>query len=86
VTQYYANIDEEHEHEVVEVIRLRTGEDAEEEGYDPMIFLLRHREKGTHSVWPFYWGRDRKGRWRVGQFPPILEVNELKEALNKIQA
>lgn len=84
VTQHYANLDEEHEHEVVKVIRLRTPSDVEEEGYDPMIFLLQHRETGKRVVWPFYWGRDKKGKWRVGQFPPLLGLDEMREALMKI--
>src|SRR2546422_10771006 len=54
VSQHYVNIDEEHEHEVVKVIRLRSADDANEEGNDPMIFLLQHRETGRRMVWPFY--------------------------------
>ncbi len=81
VSQTYANIDETHEYELEKVARLYSDEDAEEGGYDPMIFLLRQRKTGEKAVWPFYWGKDRKGHWRVGQFPPLFSVGEMEKLL-----
>ena len=85
VKQHYANINQVHEYEVTKVIRLRTDEQVEEEGYDPMVFILCHRESTEFRIWPFYWGLDRKQQWRVGQFPPLLFVDELKEVLRQVQ-
>jgi hypothetical protein len=86
VKQHYANLDESHEYEVARVVRLRNRADADEEGYDPMIFLLRHRTSGKEVVWPFYWGRDKKNKWRVGQFPPLIGMAELQLALERMKS
>jgi hypothetical protein len=84
VSQTYANIDETHEYELVRVARLYSDEDSEKSGYDPMIFLLLHKETGEKAIWPFYWGKDRKGRWRVGQFPPLFSVGEMEKLLQSL--
>lgn len=86
VRQFYANLGEWHEWEVERVARLSNDKDASEEGYDPMIFLLRHRKTGEKVVWPFYWGLDRSGRWRVGQFPPILSLEHLKRLIQALES
>jgi hypothetical protein len=85
VSHHYANQDEEYEYEVVNVVRLRTPEEVGEEGYDPMIFLLREHKTGKEMIWPFYWGIDKKKHWRVGQFPPIIALSELKKAITALE-
>jgi hypothetical protein len=85
VQQRYANTGETHEYVVEKVVRLRQPADVEEEGYDPMIFLMRHRQLGHTCVWPFYWGRDITRKWRVGQFPPLLTLEELKRSVQMLE-
>ena len=84
VNQYYPRIEETHEYVVEKVVRIYSPEDAEE-GYDPMVFSMRHRKLGHIAVWPFYWVKDKKGRWRVGQFPPILDLEEYKRAIKELE-
>ena len=73
-------------YEVQKVVRFRPNT-AEKDKYDPMLLVLRERmEAGDKCSWPihiwtFYWTHNRKGQWHVGQFPPLLTVKELKEAL-----
>jgi hypothetical protein len=38
------------------------------------------------AVWPFYWGRNKKGRWHVGQFPPMLTLAEWKKMFAELEA
>ncbi len=83
---YYANIGEHHEYELEKVVRLYSDEEADEEGYDPMLFRLRHRETERRVVWTFYWGKDKKKKWRVGQFPPLLSMDDLKRLLQELEA
>jgi len=85
VRQTYANSGETHEYELEKVVRLYSDNEADSEGYDPMLFLLRHRKKGHKVLWLFYWGKDRSGRWRVGQFPPLLSVKSLKYLMQSIR-
>jgi hypothetical protein len=70
--------------ELIRVARIYDEKDATEEGYDPMIFLLRD-QTGYEAVWPFYWVKSSKtGRWIVGQFPPIMPGDKTIEALKKL--
>ena len=85
VSHSYANVDQAHEYELEKVARLYSDNDADGEGYDPMIFLLRHRQTGERMVWPFYWGKDRSGRWRVGQFPPLLSIGDIKKLIQSLE-
>ena len=85
VRQTYANYETTVEHEVERVARLFSDSEAEDSRYDPMLFLMRNRDTNEQSVWPFYWGIDRNGRWRVGQFPPLLSVEELKKMIQSLE-
>jgi hypothetical protein len=86
VTQFYPFYSATHEYEVVQVRRINNNEVAEAEGYDPMVFLLRDRENGSLVVWPFYWIKNRHGRWHVGQFPPLLPIEPLRQLLADIES
>ncbi len=79
----YSHINETHDYELDWVLRLYSLEEAEL-GYDPMFFVLRHRPSNEMAVWPFFWARDKRGKWRVGQFPPILPLVTFKEAVKMI--
>jgi hypothetical protein len=46
------------------------------EGYDPFVLVLKNLDSGEEKVWPFFWGRDQRQRWRVGQWAPMLEAHE----------
>jgi len=74
VRHFYSNVAEPGEWEVEHVARLPAVE-AEQCGYDPMLFLLRHIPTGHRAIWPFFWGLDSRGKWRV-QFSPILQVDD----------
>jgi hypothetical protein len=85
VSQFYPRYEETHEYELEKVVRIYSPEDAEAEGYDPMIFLLRHQKSGDKVLWPFYWVKDKRGKWGGGQFPPMLHVEEFKMAIKKLE-
>ena len=84
VSQHYPRMDETHNYVVERVSRIYKPEVAEDEGYDPMVFSMRHRTLGHLVIWPFYWIKDKKEKWRVGQFPPILKLEEYKKAIQKL--
>jgi hypothetical protein len=83
IRQHYPGIGETHEYELEKVVRVFSSEVAEK-GYDPMIFLMRHKQFGTFAVWPFYWVKTNKGNWVVGQYPPILDLDEYKNSIQKL--
>jgi hypothetical protein len=85
VSHTYANSEETHEYELEKVARLYSDEEAEENQYDPMVFLLREKETGEKAIWPFFWAKDRNGHWRVGQFSPLFSVLDLEELLRSLQ-
>jgi hypothetical protein len=72
------------EYELVAVARLYDEGKAESEAYDPMLFALRDRATQRRYVWPFYWTKNRHGRWHVGQFPPILMAEEFQRLLTQL--
>ena len=64
--------------ELERVVRLYTDEEAAGEGYDPMLFLLRRQVADECRIWLFYWTLNRHGAWHVGQFPPLLSLDEFR--------
>ncbi len=71
-------------YEVVKVFALRSPSQAEEEGYDPMVFLMKNLKSGEKIVWPYYWKKARNGKWANGQFPPLLSIEELKTVIKHL--
>ena len=84
VSQRYTGSEAEEKYEVVKVARLLDDEHAEAKGDDTMLFLLRKESTGEEFIWPFWWGKDGRGHWRVGQFPPLFGVGELSSLLEKL--
>ncbi len=63
--------------------RLRfSADEAESQGWDPMILLMKD-SNGDKVVWPYYWTKDRNGKWANGQYPPLLTIDELRAALQQ---
>jgi hypothetical protein len=62
--------------ELERVIRLYADEEAEREGYDPMLFFLRQLNGDEPRVQLFYWTKNKHNAWHVGQFPPLLSIEE----------
>jgi hypothetical protein len=63
-------------------VRLET---AQEEGYDPFLFLLENADDPNDvKVWPFYWIKNKHGKWHVGQFPPLLSRDQLNSLLSQL--
>ncbi len=85
VSQHYPFYDVTREYELESVKRIHTDEQAEEEGYDPMVFVLRDRHDNNLLIWPFYWTKNRHQRWHVGQFPPLLPVEPLRQLLSELE-
>jgi hypothetical protein len=83
LSQYFPYLDVRCEFELEKVVRLRP-DSAEEEGYDPMLFLVRRHDTNDRLVWPFYWVKNRKGKWQVGQFPPLLTLEEARKGLDEL--
>jgi hypothetical protein len=80
---YYPNWDEAAKHEVVHVVRLWSDTEAEEELYDPMLFVIRSAKDNHCAVLPQYWV-NVDGSWRYGQYSPQLRWKELQALLNKV--
>jgi hypothetical protein len=73
------------EYEVLKVSALRSPLQAEEEGWDPMVFLMKNRKSSEKTIWPYYWTKDRNGKWANGQFPPLLSIEELKKVIKDFE-
>lgn len=67
------------------VIRFYSEQRVEDEQYDPMAFLLRRCDNGQVAVWPFYWTVNRNGIWHVGQFPPLLNLEDITKLHEDLQ-
>ena len=60
--------------------------EAENQGWDPMILLMRQRGTGGEmTIWPYYWTKNRLGNWANGQFPPLLSIQDLKNVIKKLE-
>ena len=59
-------------YEVIRVLTLFSANKAELEGYDPMVFLMKNLGSGKQTVWPYYWTKNRRGKWANGQFPHLF--------------
>ena len=82
VTLTFSNSGETHRYELIKVFRTSTDSQVEENEYDPMIFLLSHLESKELTIWSWYWTVSRKRTWHVGQFPPLLTVDNFRDAFN----
>jgi len=85
VKQQYPNVEEEYEYELVKVVRLKSDDQAEDDGFDPMLFKLVRRKSGESWLWPFYWGLNKNEKWHVGQFPPILRHTEFRKMIDEME-
>jgi len=72
-------------YQVIAVERLWQDADAERNRYDPMLLLLRDLSNGEQCAWPFYWTKNRHGKWHVGQYPPLLSVREFQNLLSGLR-
>ncbi len=71
------------EFEVIQVIPIEKN--IEEERYYPVLFILKDKNTGVEALWPFYWTKNRKGNWALGQYPPLLTKEGIEEALKKVK-
>jgi len=72
-------------YEVLRVLALFPADRAESEGYDPMMFIMKNPSSGKKTVWPYYWTKNRRGKWANGQFPPLLSVEGFKRAIEEFE-
>ena len=70
-------------YEVTSVYTLLSATEAEKQGWDPMIFLMKSLDSGEVIVWLYYWTKNRHGEWSNGQFPLLLTIDHLKSAIKK---
>jgi len=76
------------DYEVVSVYPTCSLEDAEKSGREVIVFLLKDRSSGRHSLWTYYWVKNRHGKWANGQFPPLFSQKEaeiLRTAIDEIR-
>lgn len=85
VSHYYPYARVTVEYEVLKVYARHSRQEAESEGWDPMIFLMENRNNGEKIVWTYYWTKNRNGKWANGQFPPLLSIGELKKVINEFE-
>lgn len=83
VSHYYPYDKLNVEYEVINVYAVLPSEQAEREGWEPMVFLMKNRQSGDRIVWSYYWTKDRHGRWRNGQFPPLLTIKDLRSVVER---
>jgi hypothetical protein len=82
---YYPNWDAQAKHEVVHVERLWDDKAADEELYDPMLFVIRNSKDGHYALLSQYWV-NVEGSWKYGQYSPQLRWKELDALVKKIPA
>jgi hypothetical protein len=68
---------------VVRVARLFSEAEAEEEGYDPMGWVLREND-GGEVLQLVYWTKNRNKQWWWGQNPPVLGAKHLRTLLRRL--
>ena len=74
------------EFDVLGVHTILSSSEAEEQGWDPMILLMKQRDAVNEMpIWPYYWTKNRVGNWANGQFPPLLSVQDLKSVMEKLE-
>jgi hypothetical protein len=73
------------QYEVIRVWTRFSAAEAERQGWDPMIFLMRNLNSSEEVVWPYYWTKNRNKKWANGQFPPLLSIGELKRVINEFE-
>src|SRR5688572_18420275 len=66
--------------DVLKVVRIPDSDHAR---YEPYLLLLKRRRNRSAELWPLYWVRV-EGRWKCGQFAPLVRPAGLKKALSKI--
>lgn len=69
-------------YELVRASRLSTKVDSE--GYDPFLLVLKDLDSGKETVWPFFWRKDGRNKWRVGQWAPMLKADEWHTLFDRI--
>ncbi len=67
------------------VVRLNDDAEAEREGYDPMLLVLKDEKAGESVLWTFYWTKNRKNKWHVGQFPPLFDLPGFRRLLQGLR-
>lgn len=85
VSHYYPYDKATAKYEVLKVYMRFSDTEAEKEGWDPMVFLMKDLNSGEKIVWPYYWTKNRKGKWANGQFPPLLSIGELKKVIKSFE-
>ncbi len=71
---------------VTHVVRVNDDVQAEREGYDPMLLVLKDDKTGESVLWTFYWTKNRKNKWHVGQFPPLFDLSGFQRLLEGLPA
>jgi hypothetical protein len=82
---YYPNWEAEAKQEVVHVERLWDDEEADEERYDPMLFVIRNSKDNHYAILLQYWV-NVEGSWKYGQYSPQLRWKELDTLVRKVPA
>jgi hypothetical protein len=57
---------------------------VDSEGYDPFLLVLKDLDSGKETVWPFFWRKDQRNKWRVGQWAPMLKAHEWNTLFDRI--
>lgn len=74
----------QHGFTVTRAVRLKTRR-ADNEGYDPFLFVLRQAETGKERILPTFWA-DAQTAQRGGQVPPLLTFEEWKTLFRRLDA
>lgn len=85
VSQYDPSEGVTRTYDVLKVKCFLSADMAEERGWDPIMFLLRNQKTGTTVMWPYYWKKDRNQKWANGQYPPLLNIDALKQVIEEFK-
>ena len=68
---------------VTRAVRLGTRL-ADDENYDPFLLVLRDIETGREQILPTFWAYGQSNTQRGGQFPPLMTLGGMEEALPQV--
>ncbi len=80
--QLYPNSGKSDDLELVKAVAI---DDPDVRRYEPYLLLLRRKRDGSAELWPIYWTKVG-GRWKYGQYAPLIQPKGLEKAFVRIKS
>jgi hypothetical protein len=85
IDHVYANDPSKKEYSFIVTRAVRLGTRlADDENYDPFLFVLREIETGEEQILPAFWAYGQSNLQRGGQFPPLLSLAEWRTLFRQL--